>query len=192
MVRELIRAPLLKKSSDLFNIASSLLDIGLLQEDDFRTRYNKFSYRLFVDMDGVLTDWMGQYTKFGGKPFESHDDIDWEVAESIEFWSEMGWLEGGKDLWKSLTHLDPIILSSPGASRFAREGKQMWIKKNLGERVNSIITEVKQDYSDPRSILIDDMAKNIDPWVADDGIGILYTGSPSSAARSLYRSVMGG
>jgi hypothetical protein len=91
-----------------------------------------------------------------------------------------------------LTHLDPIILSSPGASRFAREGKQMWIKKNLGERVNSIITEVKQDYSDPRSILIDDMAKNIDPWVADDGIGILYTGSPSSAARSLYRSVMGG
>lgn len=167
------------------------LEIGLLQEEGFLDTFNKMSYRLFVDMDGVLTDWMKQYKAFGGPEFGEGEEPDMSVTDNFNYWYSMAWLDGGKDLWNSIKHLNPVILSSPGLSSFAIEGKQAWVRENLGENVQVTLTPNKEEYADGRSILIDDMEKNINPWNEKEGLGILYNGSPSSANRKLYTMVMG-
>lgn len=168
------------------------LDIGLLHEPDFADVYNRMSYRLFVDMDGVLTDWESQYKASGGTPFKEHEDMDVSITDSYNFWYSMPWLAGGEELWSSIKHLNPIVLSSPGSSTFAHEGKQAWVRENLGESVQVILTPNKDEYADSRSILIDDMEYNITPWVEKEGHGILYNGMPSSACRKLFVAVMNG
>lgn len=167
------------------------LEIGLLHEESFLEQYNKMSYRLFVDMDGVLTDWMKQYKAFDGPEFGEGEEPDMSVTDNFNFWFSMAWLEGGKELWDSIKHLNPVILSSPGLSSFAVEGKQSWARENLGENVQVTLTPNKDEYADGRSILMDDMEKNINPWNEREGLGILYNGSPSSACRKLYTLVMG-
>lgn len=162
----------------------------LTSDGEFKDVFNKKSFRLFCDMDGVLTDWMGQYLGRGGAPFEDSSDIDWSIPNNYEFWYEMEWMPGGQALWKAISHLSPVILTSAGNSRFAVEGKKAWCRDNLGEVV-PVITEInKQTYADSRSILIDDMEKNTVPWESAGGLAVLYK-SPSQAIKELYKKVLG-
>lgn len=170
---------------------SSGLESSLLSEETFRSCFFDNAYRLFVDMDGVLTDWMKQYKSFGGTPFESSEDLDWSVTQNFNFWATMEWIPGGRELWDSVKDLTPVILTSPGESRYAREGKLVWCKENLGETINVVVDSQKYKYADRRSILIDDMDKNTIPWEEHKGIAILYdNGNYLKACRDLYKAVL--
>lgn len=164
--------------------------LGLLSDPAFVDTFRRKSMRLFVDMDGVLTDWKKQYLAFGGQDFISSKDIDWEVTNNFSFWSTMSWMPGGKYFWEGIRHLNPVVLSSPGHSDFAREGKSFWVRENLGDSVPLITDSRKGRYADGRSLLVDDMPKFIDPWEENGGLGVLYK-DPASAARDIYKKVKG-
>ena len=153
---------------------------------------DKSKIQIYCDMDGVLTDFDSQARKFGYKgnlpatnPQENKDL--WKLIESDSklFWSNMEWLKDGKKLWEFIKPYNPILLTSIGHSLKSKigsggsEGKYLWVKKELGKSIadnNLIVVESKgkTKYANTNSILIDDQNKNIDSWIKNKGIGILY------------------
>ena len=120
----------------------------------------------------------------------AHLDEDWyKMTASLPqtFWEYMPWMHEGKSLWKYLESYPRIVLSTPASSRNSRVGKQLWIQRELGSDIPYIIQPhkeryVKQNLCVPASIaksrlmkvLIDDLDKNVDSWIAQGGIGILH------------------
>ena len=57
----------------------------------------------------------------------AHDDVD--------FWADLEWQPGGKQLWSYIRQFDPDILTSPMDKQGhyeSLEGKLIWVEKNLG------------------------------------------------------------
>lgn len=141
--------------------------------------------KIFLDMDGVLSDFEGCFRKHTGYDFLESDPNKWRTVGSIKgFWEFMPWMPDGKELWnavKFLKQLTPTILTAPTFNTECKSGKLAWCKRELGAKVPVIIEKIKEKYASPDGILIDDRTKNIDAWKAAGGIGILHT----SAAQSL-------
>ena len=56
----------------------------------------------------------------------AHDDVD--------FWANLEWQPGGKQLWSYIRQFDPDILTSPmdkQGHNESLEGKLIWVEKNL-------------------------------------------------------------
>ena len=99
---------------------------------------DKKEYKLFVDLDGTLTDWDGDFEKIAGCPGSQYEDEHgteamWKLIEDQgeEFWSEMSWLPYGKKLWEFCKKCDPkaTILSTPSLDEASKTGKEKWIKR---------------------------------------------------------------
>jgi FMN phosphatase YigB (HAD superfamily) len=148
-------------------------------------------YRIYVDLDGVLTDFdkniqdgfLKEFNKENGTNikdgFEFEDEYGrnefWKRVDElgIEFWSEMPWMKDGKKLWNFIKEYDTEILTKPSKQKICKEGKRKWCDRELGDvKVN--IEMKKEKYAKPNHILIDDLEKNIVPWIAAGGIGILH------------------
>ena len=95
------------------------------------------------------------------------------ISNNQELWEDLSWMEDGHKLWNFIKEWNPIILSSPVDSD-SIEGKQNWIKNNLGNNIKSIFEKDKWKYANSKSILIDDYNFNIDNWEEHNGIGILH------------------
>jgi 5'' nucleotidase, deoxy (Pyrimidine), cytosolic type C protein (NT5C). len=150
--------------------------------------------RLFLDMDGVLTDFTDACEKLGDNMmlwYSSDRELFWKKITSagIEFWSEMSWMPGGRELHGFLNNLGlcPTILSAlPGPERKkalknAREGKIKWLRKELGpsyaETAILCYRSEKALQSGVSRVLIDDNSENIREWEEAGGIGILHKNS---------------
>jgi len=160
------------------------VSLGMLMEDLKK-------YQLYCDMDGVLCDFDGQFEKyFGMSPKEYIDEKGLPSFENavedggVQFWSEMPWFPGSQNLWKRIGKHGTIILSSPSNFTKAKEGKLLWIEKNLNPKPKQVIFKqtgdkhaVLADKSEEeikRSVLIDDYGVNLKPWKALGGIGIKH------------------
>lgn len=161
---------------------------------------NDRKFTLYVDMDGVLTDFEGDFEKISnGVPFDKHlskNDLKttWGLIdnEGVEWWSEMNWKTDGKKLWNHVLKYDPVILSSPSRHPDSSKGKSIWCKRELGINQDEYTRSPKNSRWDvdskiilcssksmfakryPNSILIDDTPKKIKGWVEAGGIGILH------------------
>ena len=165
-------------------IKGSLMD--LLQEDLAK------AYDIFIDMDGVLTDFEGRFEQFAGvtpDEFMSQKTIQygekkaneefWDLVDKqigVRFWAGMPWMPEGEELYKYLKKYKPSILTSPSREESSRIGKSLWVKRNMsgipvefGYGANG-----KAKFSGPNKILIDDREDNISAWKAAGGIGILF------------------
>ena len=127
----------------------SLLD--LLKEDIAK------SYDVYVDMDGVLTDFERRFEQFAGVTPD-----EFIAQKTIEF---------GKDKANK-----PTILTSPSREESSRIGKGVWIKRNMSGTPYKFGYKAsgKAKYAAPNAILIDDRSDNIQAWKSAGGIGILY------------------
>jgi hypothetical protein len=147
--------------------------------------------KLFLDMDGVLTDFTGACEKLGDDMmfwYSNDREFFWKKITSagIEFWSEMSWMPGGKELHGFLRSSAPcptILSALPGPERKkaltnAREGKIKWIRKELGapyaETAILCYRPEKALQSGAARVLIDDNSENIREWEDAGGIGILH------------------
>lgn len=138
-------------------------------------------YDIYVDMDGVLTNFDKQLEdKTGiknGREFELEhgQDVFWDKIHEhgVEFWSEMEWMPMGKKLWNYVKRYNPTILSAPSKHKDSKVGKIKWIKEHLGD-VSYILIKAtdKQKYANENAILIDDYHKNISQWKDKNGIAI--------------------
>jgi len=147
--------------------------------------------KLFLDMDGVLTDFTAACEKLGDNMmfwYSNDRELFWKkiTFAGIGFWSEMSWMPEGRELHGFLrsSGLCPTILSAlPGPERKkalinAREGKIKWLRKELGpsyaEAAILCYRPEKALQSGFSRVLIDDNSENIREWEEAGGIGILH------------------
>lgn len=141
-------------------------------------------YILYVDMDGVLVDFVKSFARISDDnslkhPHDYHSkygDAFWDLLkeQDIDFWKTMDWMSDGKHLWSFVKYKNPIILSTPVTGhKPSYDGKKFWVKQHLGN-IETILSDRKEQYATSNSILIDDMERNISRWNAAGGIGILH------------------
>jgi len=146
---------------------------------------NKLSeYQPYVDLDGVLADFEGDFRKkFGTGPGDLDDDVMWKlIASDKTFWRNMTPTKDFLKLWNWLKDEEPVILSSTANQPGAEEGKKLWVKKYLGDvRLITVHSgKEKAIYASPWTILIDDWEENIRDWRASNGIGILHNSADNT------------
>lgn len=135
---------------------------------------------IYVDMDGVITDFSKQLSDLLGRKinrdwdFGSDPKIWKKIKEDgVSFWLDMPWMPDGKKLWNALKKYKPTILTSPSKDYSSIQGKKKWIKRNI-PGTPYIIEPHKYKYAESDAVLIDDMIDNIKKWEDTGGIGILH------------------
>jgi hypothetical protein len=158
----------------------------------------KTSYKIYCDMDGVLTDFSGDFIKLANQLGEidisERDDVPnnaaaryekqhgseafWSVVEQggLKFWSDMSWNPGGKKLWNYISKFDTEILSAPSKRvlEVCIKGKRQWVSRLGSPKIHFRSKEKKREFANKNSILIDDLKSNIKEWTASGGIGVLH------------------
>ena len=149
-------------------------------------------YTIYLDMDGVICDLDTSFENLGYGGVDSILDRGGEGLffgligkAGIKFWTEMPWMQGGKELWDYVNQYPVKILSAPTNNPNSIKGKNIWIDRNLGKDVERIIVPAKQkkNYADQHSILIDDMSRNITQWRLAGGIAILHKNAETTIKK---------
>ena len=156
--------------------------------------------RVLLDMDGVISDWLGAACKLCDIDLDDKD-----IRESIK--KQNGWLEDFVDekrLWKNIGNagvgywenlelfpwskklynkLEELgdefsILSSPGkfteiASK-ACDGKVIWLDNHFSNKENYIFAYNKALCASENAILVDDSQRKVDPFNEAGGHGFLW------------------
>tara|TARA_R100001126_G_C4759605_1_gene117068 strand:- start:32 stop:604 length:573 start_codon:yes stop_codon:yes gene_type:complete len=107
------------------------------------------------------------------------------VHDDVDFWADLEWQPGGKQLWAYIRQFDPDILTSPmdkKGQNESLEGKLIWVEKNLGlspDKVNFAHDKYKYAVSEDGkpNVLIDDFETKVKPFTEAGGIGILHLGA---------------
>ncbi len=150
--------------------------------------------RLFIDMDGVLADFDGHYTKlFGETPEESDKQHKSRLWNNInghmgEFFAELPKMPGVTTLLQAIRYLhsagkvsEVYILTAAGDSTFEVVSKQKrkWLAQHISDNYMVLTTRKGVDKAafvqKPGDVLIDDMQKNCDAWEAAGGTAVHYT-----------------
>lgn len=153
---------------------------------------------IFCDLDGVLVDLLGQMSNDLKKNIKELPDrlIYKTIHEyfegrnkkfNIEYWSDLPKQKDCDELWDFLKPYSPLILTATMANRDIAEGKIKWCKKNLKLDKHRVFpvnhSRDKQEYASPRSILIDDLPKNIKQFREKGGIGVLHKDAASTIKK---------
>lgn len=116
------------------------------------------------------------------------------LEDDEDFWANLPWQEGGRELWNHIKPYKPTILTSPMDKRGKKgslRGKERWIKENLGlANIKGVIFEHKKfkyatcENGEP-NVLIDDFLTKIEPWKDNGGIGIHHKGDAAETINAL-------
>src|SRR6056300_977332 len=143
---------------------------------------------IYVDMDGVLADFFGEWKKLVGKDWREigKDELDpalKKIRDEEDFWLNIPLTANAKKLLGIIKQVkgNYKILSSPLANDPKSEPhKREWIEKNLDffPPTEVIITKDKAKYATnpdgTPNILIDDYGVNIAAWESAGGIGFKH------------------
>jgi hypothetical protein len=141
---------------------------------------------IYLDMDGVLSDFMSKYRELNGDWKRDHE------GKRSTAWNDF--CEGGYfaqlDAWPGCTELIELvegirgevrveILTSTGGSyhhdRVEADKKRWCEERGIFYKVNAVPGRwTKKDWATPRSILIDDTEDVIRDWTLAGGKGILH------------------
>jgi predicted nucleotidyltransferase len=139
-------------------------------------------YKIYVDMDGVLTDWEKQFERLFGVPVETYEaehgkEKRYELVHknSPNFYATMPWMNDGKILYNFIKEFPTEILSH-GTDPECIQGKEKWLSNhNITLKQNLVPErEDKAKFATPDSILIDDREDNVNEFIQAGGIGILH------------------
>ena len=142
--------------------------------------------KLYLDMDGVLTNFEQRWAELFGGPAEvvrDRKNFSREWPEFVEkgAFETLDWFPGAHKLLEYVRTLNvPVeILSSSGGARFhfeVAEQKQFWLKsKDITYKANIVPgRKFKSEYAKPNVVLIDDTKEIIDLFNDAGGIGILH------------------
>jgi len=185
--------------------------VDLLEAYPLPEQENKPPYKIYCDMDGVLTDFEKRFhdkLNTVGKDHYPLRDIEkvekpkdfekifgasefWKFIDQtvgVGFWAGMDWMPQGNVLWDFIKKYNPELLTSPSRDNSSRLGKQLWAKKHLNPKPRVIFaySADKQRYANENSILIDDKKSNINEWRAAGGIAFrVKYGDISEAIQGL-------
>ena len=157
----------------------------------------KQQYKIYVDMDGVLADFVDGVNRlldvdYSDEEYQSSPEyrsMMWKAVgkyskEGGQLWAELHPMKDAKQLWDYVEKYNPEILTAGGNPEFGAEAqKRQWVPWMIGSGIKVNVTRKsaeKAQFATPDSILIDDQPKSIDPWVAAGGIGILHTSAANT------------
>ena len=139
-------------------------------------------YKIYCDMDGVLTDFEKRFEHFTGMKPKQYEELNgtpafWNLIDveiGVKFWVGMDWMPQGKQLWDFISPYKPDLLTSPSRDNNSRLGKNLWVRNQLNPKPKVIFaySKDKQRYANEKSILIDDKKSNINEWASKGGIAI--------------------
>jgi len=145
---------------------------------------------IYVDMDGVLADFFGEWAKLMQVDHFTKIDKEHDINDALQairdkdkFWLELPLLPQAKQLLGLIKQVkgEYNICSSPLADDPKSEPhKRKWIEQNLSffPPKNIYITHNKPQFAKKEdgtpNILIDDFGKNVNEWEAAGGIGFKY------------------
>ena len=168
----------------LNQFAREIAEGALLPEEEVVSS-PPMEYKIYSDMDGVLTDFDKSFEKYSkGIPPREYEkkfgkDGFWKLIDGegkVGFWVGMPWMEDAKQYWDYIKNYDVELLSSPSRSETSRLGKRLWVRNNMpGIKLTLAQAYNKKNYAEPNHILIDDRESNIEQWREAGGIGILHT-----------------
>lgn len=156
---------------------------------------------IYLDMDGVLADFFGEWAKLDGK--NHYKDInDKEAAlqlirEHPSFWLDLPLLEHAKELIRTVVNHygEYYICTKPlkGDSR-CKQDKMQWIRTHLSDMppAKVIITNNKSKYATQNgvpAVLVDDYGVNINAWRNAGGIGLKYEPKSSGEIQKILVSL---
>ncbi|HYD99929.1 MAG TPA: hypothetical protein VEH84_11145 [Alphaproteobacteria bacterium] len=144
------------------------------------------SWRLFLDLDGVLADFdRGVKAVTGRRPEAMPVKAMWAaLAKSPDFFNTLHFMEDAEVLWEFCRPHRPTILTGLPLGTWAPEQKRRWVARMLGEDV-PIITCMARDkhrHGGPGCVLVDDREKTREAWEAAGGIFIHHRGAAGSIA----------
>lgn len=149
--------------------------------------------QVFLDLDGVFADFDARVLRLTGKhPGElSRNDLWKAVNRDKRFFAELELIEGCMLLWEATRDMEPIFLTGAPSSRVFQEQKREWVARVFGSEfaVHVVPKKLKQEFSGPGRVLIDDTPANIEQWEARGGHGILHTGDHASTVKALQELV---
>lgn len=134
--------------------------------------------KIYLDMDGVLSDLMRRLEEVGISPDLPRAQF-WErVKETPRFWLGMKPMPGAFQLVEHVKKLGvPVeILTSPSKSDpKCKSGKLVWARAHgFNFPIHFKRAQFKHEYAEPGAVLIDDKKETIDAWNKAGGIGILH------------------
>jgi 5'(3')-deoxyribonucleotidase len=142
---------------------------------------------IYVDMDGVLADFFGDWAKLMGvDSFRDIKDVNAaleKIKDTKDFWLNLPVTDNAKPLLELIKKVkgEYSICSSPlPGDKNSEPHKREWIKKHLAffPPKEIIITHDKAKYATQpdgtSNILIDDYGVNINAWEAAGGIGFKH------------------
>ena len=154
--------------------------VELLEAYPIQEEKEQPQYKIYCDMDGVLTNFEARFDHFTGMHPQEYEKakgtqafwnlIDVEIG--VRFWVGMDWMPQGEQLWNFIKKFNPSLLTSPSRDNSSRLGKSLWVRNKLSPKPKVIFaySKDKQRYATPNSILIDDKPSNIEEWKAAGGI----------------------
>ena len=166
-----------------------LFNLGLTESKSFAEALGEIASatEIYVDMDGVLADFFGDWAKLMGvDSFRDIKDVEaglQKIKDTEDFWLNLPLTDNAKGLLGLIKKVkgEYKILSSPlPGDPNSEPHKHEWIKKHLGffPPADIIITHDKAKYATQAdgtpNILIDDYGVNIAKWEAAGGIGFKH------------------
>ena len=166
-----------------------LFNLGLTESKSFVEALGEIASatEIYVDMDGVLADFFGDWAKLMGvKDFRDIKDVPAgleKIKQTENFWLNLPLTNNAKQLLGLIKKVkgNYKILSSPlPGDPNSEPHKRKWIEKNLAFFLpqDVIITHDKAKYATQRdgtpNILIDDYGVNIQKWEAAGGYGFKH------------------
>jgi len=143
---------------------------------------------VFVDMDGVLVDFIGGVGKHYGIDLSKHTAWEFDYKKQFkktaaefwedldnDFWAALDPLPWMDDLMRYLDFFNPVILSCP--SNCTASGKERWIAKHLPTlfaKGRYLLGRDKTVCAHPGAILIDDYPPYITKFQEAGGKGVLF------------------
>ena len=145
------------------------------------------NYKIYVDMDGVLSDWEAQFKRYsGGIPVDTYDSLygkkkryDLVNENSPSYYATMPWMKDGKLLYNFVKDFPHVEILSHAPDKKAYIGKMQWLKSNqIPFKANLVPNrEDKAKFANADSILIDDREDVVSDFINAGGKAILHKNS---------------
>jgi 5'(3')-deoxyribonucleotidase len=147
--------------------------------------------KLFLDLDGVLVDFVGGWCKLYNVDYPYNDpkmlgifyftnftkvEKPWEKTDE-EFWANLQPMPDMERILRIIENFftpeDVCILSSP-AGKGSMEGKFRWVAKYLPQyKKQFLFGSTKEFAACPKRLLVDDANHNYDAWIKEGAPAIL-------------------